>query len=108
MAQRKRCSSPQASVILTRSAGVGHAECTSSITDAFRQFVRYPAIAIAAVRRPITPLKGCVARRSASAASRTVGILSIGATKLIHEVRDNSVKVNAIVETSVCKTMRGP
>lgn len=84
-------------------AGVGHREGPDVVGDARRELVGDATVVSAGDGLAIAGLEGGVGGGAASSGTVAAGILGVGATELVHEIRDNAVEVDAIVEAAVGK-----
>lgn len=84
-------------------AGVGHREGPDVVGDARRELVGDATVVGAGDGLAIAGLEGGVGGGAASSGTVAAGILGVGATELVHEIRDNAVEVDAIVEAAVGK-----
>jgi len=84
-------------------AGVGHREGPDVVGDFCRELVGDATVVSAGDGLAIAGLEGGVGGGAAGSGTVAVGILGVGATELVHEIRDNAVEVDAIVEAAVGK-----
>ena len=84
-------------------AGVGHGEGADVVGDALGELVGDATVRGAADGLAIAGLEGGASAGAAGSSTGAVGVLGVGATKLVHEVGDDAVEVDAIVEAAVGK-----
>ena len=75
---------------------VGHRQCTRCVGDLlmwFTDFIRDAAGSITSVFLAVTRLELRSGIGTTSSCTLGVGVLGVGATKLVHEVGDNSMEV---------------
>ena len=82
-------------------AGVGHGEGTDVVGDALGELVGDATIVSAGDGLAIAGLEGGVGGGTAGSGAVAVGVLGVGATELVHEIRDHAMEVDAIVEAAV-------
>lgn len=89
-----------------RLASIGHGESSNVIGNSLvrlTNLVGDASVMGPCVRLAIASLEGRSSLRAASARSRAAGVFRVWAAKLIHEVWDNTVEVNAVVKATVSK-----
>lgn len=84
-------------------ASVGHGEGADVVGDALGELVGDATVRGAADGLAIAGLEGGASVGAAGSSTGAVGVLGVGATKLIHEVGDHTMEVDAIVEAAVGK-----
>mmetsp|Transcript_27564 Transcript_27564/g.70232 ORF Transcript_27564/g.70232 Transcript_27564/m.70232 type:complete len:205 (-) Transcript_27564:36-650(-) len=82
-------------------AGVRHGESTRLIGDLGSVFILDVAAARSGLGRAGDKVLVCAIWRAASACAPALGVLGVRAAELVHEVWDDAVEVQAIVETRV-------
>lgn len=87
-----------------RTSGVGHGKSSGRVGDPLMRLanlVRNASTGIALVRLAVTASKGGSSIRSASSSPTAVGVLGVGATELVHETGNDTVKVDTVIKTRI-------
>mmetsp|Transcript_7635 Transcript_7635/g.18712 ORF Transcript_7635/g.18712 Transcript_7635/m.18712 type:complete len:234 (-) Transcript_7635:45-746(-) len=88
------------------SSGVGHAESSNSVSDllvGLSDFIGDSSIVGALDHLSGAACEAAFCSGTSGSGAGAVGILRVGATKLVHKVGDHTVEVKAIVESRVSK-----
>ena len=84
-----------------RSSRVGHTESARFVGNLGHKFIRNTSVAVASVLRPIAGEELGARRWPAGAGSVRIRILGIGTPELVHEIGNDSVEMNTVIETRV-------
>ena len=91
----------QAIVIRTWLSGISHGQGSCRITNLLRAFIRNTSVGIALVGLAVAALEFGTTFRSSGPGLVTVGVLGMRASKLIHKIRNDAMKMNTIVKSTV-------
>jgi len=91
----------------TRLSSIGHGQGPGAVADPGREFVGDASVGVAADRTAVARFEARIGRRAARPRARTVRILGMRATELVHKIRYDPVEVHSVVKTAVCEVNRG-
>ena len=82
-------------------ACVGHRESSRGVGNLLREFIGDTSSGVSLVGLSVASLEGAGRRRTSCSSATTDRIFGIRTTELVHEIGNDSVKVNPIVEAPV-------